>query len=62
MSANNNIDLIAAHAEYVKGAVEETIGNWTGSESWKESGHKDKDHALASMRSASNEPSVEDRN
>jgi uncharacterized protein YjbJ (UPF0337 family) len=30
--------LLNGHAQYAKGYVEETIGNVTGSEDWKQSG------------------------
>lgn len=44
MSSNSDqsASLLNGHAQYAKGYVEETIGNVTGSEEWKQSG---KDHA-----------------
>lgn len=40
MSANTDqpASLLSGHAQYAKGYVEETIGNVTGSEDWKQSG------------------------
>lgn len=52
MADNNNASLIGGHAQYVKGAVEETIGNLTGSQAWKDSGIHDKQEAVESMRAA----------
>ncbi len=57
MSDNNNASLIGGHAQYVKGAVEETIGNVTGSQAWKESGAHDKQEAVEKMRAANQGPS-----
>ncbi|CAO2650256.1 Nn.00g015480.m01.CDS01 [Neocucurbitaria sp. VM-36] len=55
MSANNQNQpgLVASHAQYVKGAAEETIGNVTGNEAWKASGAQDKTQAVDAMKSAS---------
>ncbi|KAF2866680.1 hypothetical protein BDV95DRAFT_504166 [Massariosphaeria phaeospora] len=44
--------LVASHAQYVKGAAEETIGNVTGSEAWKSSGAHDKAEAVDAMKAA----------
>ncbi|ORY13724.1 hypothetical protein BCR34DRAFT_561587 [Clohesyomyces aquaticus] len=56
MSSNENNQntpgLIAGHAQYVKGAVEETIGNLTNAASWKTSGEHDKSAAVSAMREA----------
>ncbi|CBX92309.1 hypothetical protein LEMA_P050150.1 [Plenodomus lingam JN3] len=49
----NQPGLVASHAQYVKGAAEETIGNVTGSEAWKSSGAQDKEHAIGDMKAAS---------
>jgi uncharacterized protein YjbJ (UPF0337 family) len=57
MTDNNNASLIGGHAQYVKGAVEETIGNITGSEAWKDSGVQDKQEAVEKMRAANQGPS-----
>ncbi|KAL6704818.1 hypothetical protein ACN47E_007622 [Coniothyrium glycines] len=55
MSANNQNQpgLVAGHAQYVKGAAEETIGNVTGNEAWKSSGVQDKEQAVNTMKAAS---------
>ena len=57
MSDNNNASLIGGHAQYAKGAVEETIGNITGSQAWKDSGVNDKQEAAEKMRAANQGPS-----
>jgi uncharacterized protein YjbJ (UPF0337 family) len=57
MTDNNNPSLIGGHAQYVKGAVEETIGNVTGSQAWKDSGAHDKQEAVEKMRAANQGPS-----
>jgi uncharacterized protein YjbJ (UPF0337 family) len=57
MTDNNNASLIGGHAQYVKGAVEETIGNVTGSQTWKDSGAHDKQEAVDKMRAANQGPS-----
>jgi len=44
--------LVAAHAEYIKGATESTIGSLTGSQAWTASGEQDKAHAKVSMQAA----------
>lgn len=56
MTDNNNASLIGGHAQYVKGAVEETIGNVTGSQTWKDSGVHDKQEAMDKMRAANQGP------
>ncbi|KAH8731273.1 hypothetical protein GQ44DRAFT_736355 [Phaeosphaeriaceae sp. PMI808] len=56
MSGNNNQNqpgLVSSHAQYAKGAAEETIGNATGNEAWKASGVQDKEQAVESMKAAS---------
>lgn len=55
MSANNQNQpgLVASHAQYVKGAAEETVGNVTGNEAWKASGVQDKEQAVDAMKAAS---------
>ncbi len=45
MADNNNPSLIGGHVQYAKGAIEETIGNVTGSQTWKDSGVHDKQEA-----------------
>ncbi|EMD91296.1 hypothetical protein COCC4DRAFT_129032 [Bipolaris maydis ATCC 48331] len=52
-AAPNQPGLVSSHAQYVKGAAEETIGNVTGSEPWKASGASDKEHAVEAMKAAS---------
>ncbi|KNC97815.1 uncharacterized protein SPPG_06810 [Spizellomyces punctatus DAOM BR117] len=55
MSSNQNVaepSLTHGHLQYAKGVVEETIGNVTGSESWKTSGHTDKAQAQAELQAA----------
>ena len=49
---NNNQQpgLLGAHAQYVKGVAEETIGNVTGSEEWKASGAQDKGASVDVMK------------
>ncbi|KAJ8128383.1 hypothetical protein O1611_g5252 [Lasiodiplodia mahajangana] len=49
---NKQPSLIGGHAEYVKGATEATIGNVTGSHSWKTSGEQAKAHAVDAMKAA----------
>ncbi|KAF2706916.1 hypothetical protein K504DRAFT_459347 [Pleomassaria siparia CBS 279.74] len=44
--------LVASHAQYVKGAAEEAIGNVTGAHAWKSSGVQDKEAAVADMKKA----------
>lgn len=56
MSSNNNASLIGGHAQYAKGAVEEAIGNVTGSQNWKDSGAHDKQEATEKMRAANQGP------
>ena len=57
MSENNNASLLGGHAQYVKGAVEQTIGNVTGSQAWKDSGARDKQDAVDKMNAANQGPS-----
>jgi len=57
MTDNNNASLIGGHAQYAKGAIEETIGNITGSQAWKDSGAHDKQEAVDEMRAANQGPS-----
>ena len=57
MSDNTqNASLIGGHAQYAKGAVEEVIGNVTGSQAWKDSGVHDKQEATEKMRAANQGP------
>ncbi|PVI07155.1 hypothetical protein DM02DRAFT_609131 [Periconia macrospinosa] len=54
MSSNQNTPgLVSSHAQYVKGATEETIGSVTGLENWKASGAEDKTKAVDAMKAAS---------
>lgn len=59
MTENNtsNPSLLGGHIQYAKGAVEETIGNITGSQPWKDSGIHDKQEAVEKMRAANQETS-----
>ena len=57
MADKNNASLIAGHAQYAKGAMEEAIGNVTHSQAWKESGAHDKEEAVNTMRAANQGPS-----
>ncbi|CAF3107033.1 unnamed protein product [Rotaria sp. Silwood2] len=57
MTDNNNASFLGGHAQYVKGAVEETIGSITGSQAWKDSGAHDKQEATEKMRAANQGPS-----
>ncbi|KAF2686600.1 hypothetical protein K458DRAFT_415956 [Lentithecium fluviatile CBS 122367] len=55
MSSNDNTNipsLVASHAQYVKGAAEQTIGNLSGSQAWQASGAQDKAHAVDAMKAA----------
>jgi uncharacterized protein YjbJ (UPF0337 family) len=42
--------LIGGHAQYVKGYVEETVGNVTGSKEWVDSGKKDTQEGIETMK------------
>ncbi|KAF2189432.1 hypothetical protein K469DRAFT_700618 [Zopfia rhizophila CBS 207.26] len=53
MTSNNQPGLISSHAEYVRGATEQTIGNISSSEAWEASGAQDKEQAVHAMRGAS---------
>ncbi|RFU77252.1 csbd-like domain-containing [Trichoderma arundinaceum] len=44
--------LMGAHAQYIKGAAESTIGSISGSQSWSASGAQDKAAGLAAMKKA----------
>ncbi|CAF1459251.1 unnamed protein product [Rotaria sordida] len=57
MTDNNKSSILGGHAQYVKGAVEETIGNVTGSQAWKDSGAHDKQEAAEKLRAANQGPS-----
>lgn len=57
MADNNNPSLIGGHVQYAKGAIEESIGNVTGSQAWKDSGAHDKQEAVEKMRVANHGPS-----
>ncbi|KAF9740470.1 hypothetical protein PMIN06_007649 [Paraphaeosphaeria minitans] len=45
--------LVASHAQYVKGAAEEMVGQVTGLPNWKSSGQEDKTAAVDAMKKAS---------
>ncbi|TFB04964.1 hypothetical protein CCMA1212_003197 [Trichoderma ghanense] len=60
-SGNNNTNqnqnqqnpgLVGAHAQYIKGVGESTIGNISGSQAWSASGEHDKAAAVDAMRKA----------
>ncbi|KAF2639783.1 hypothetical protein P280DRAFT_519171 [Massarina eburnea CBS 473.64] len=55
MSSNQQTvpGLVSSHAQYVKGAAEETIGNATSSQAWTASGAQDKTQAVDAMKIAS---------
>lgn len=42
--------MLAGHAQYAKGFVEETIGSVTGSKEWQESGKEDSRAGVDGMR------------
>jgi uncharacterized protein YjbJ (UPF0337 family) len=42
--------MTGGHAQYVKGYVNEMVGNVTGSENWKESGKMDQNNGIREMR------------
>jgi len=50
---NNTPGLAASHAQYVKGQAVDAVGSITGSREWKESGHEQKEQAVANMKAAS---------
>jgi uncharacterized protein YjbJ (UPF0337 family) len=50
MASNNQPSMVAGHAQYAKGYVEETIGNVTGSKEWQESGKKDTQAGIGEMK------------
>ncbi|KAL5375763.1 hypothetical protein DPSP01_010992 [Paraphaeosphaeria sporulosa] len=45
--------LVASHAQYVKGAAEEMVGQVTGLPTWKSSGQEDKTTAVDAMKKVS---------
>ncbi|KAG6030401.1 hypothetical protein E4U41_000106 [Claviceps citrina] len=47
--------LVQGHVQYVKGVTEATIGDVTGSSSWKSSGEQDKAAGLSAMKAAGEE-------
>ncbi|KAF2003350.1 hypothetical protein P154DRAFT_617962 [Amniculicola lignicola CBS 123094] len=62
MSSNpNQPGLIASHAQYVKGAAEETIGNVTNSPAWKASGVQDKEQGIAAMKRAGQQRDAQEK-
>lgn len=42
--------MIGGHAQYAKGYVEETVGNVTGSKEWIDSGKKDAQEGIETMK------------
>lgn len=42
--------MLAGHAIYAKGVVEETVGNVTGSAAWKEAGQRDAQAGISEMK------------
>ncbi|KAH6722832.1 hypothetical protein DL95DRAFT_301979 [Leptodontidium sp. 2 PMI_412] len=63
MSAPNPNDkqasMLAGHAQYAKGYVEETVGNLTGSKDWQESGKKDAEAGIGEMKAANQQRTSE---
>ncbi|KAF2088831.1 hypothetical protein K490DRAFT_38510 [Saccharata proteae CBS 121410] len=56
MSSNDNSNptgLIGGHAQYVKGAAVGAVGSVTGSDAWTQSGEQQKQSAIDSMKTAS---------
>jgi len=56
MSSSDNSNqpgLVASHAQYIKGAAVEGVGNLTGAQDWKQSGAEQKEHAVQEMKAAS---------
>nr|POF15993.1 hypothetical protein CFP56_76743 [Quercus suber] len=51
--STSNPSLIGGHAQYVKGAAEEVVGNVTGAQDWKQSGEQDKSAGIDAMKTAS---------
>ncbi|PBP23521.1 mismatched base pair and cruciform DNA recognition protein [Diplocarpon rosae] len=51
-SQGQNASMLAGHAQYAKGYVEETVGNLTGSAAWQESGKKDTEAGIEEMKAA----------
>ncbi|KAL7792129.1 hypothetical protein V8C37DRAFT_402541 [Trichoderma ceciliae] len=49
---NQQSGLIGAHAQYIKGAAEATIGSISGSQAWSASGAQDKAVGLEAMKKA----------
>jgi uncharacterized protein YjbJ (UPF0337 family) len=49
-SDKSNPSMLAGHAQYAKGYVEETIGNVTGSKEWQESGKNDSQAGIDEMK------------
>lgn len=47
---NEQPSMIGGHAQYVKGYVEETVGNVTGSKEWVDSGKKDAQAGIETMK------------
>ncbi|GAO51914.1 hypothetical protein SAICODRAFT_29374 [Saitoella complicata NRRL Y-17804] len=52
MSDSTSPSLIHGHAQYAKGAFEETIGSVTGAKSWTDAGSHDKSAAISEMKAA----------
>ncbi|KAM3069374.1 hypothetical protein ACMFMG_005478 [Clarireedia jacksonii] len=54
MSSNSEQQpsMLAGHAQYAKGYVAETIGSVTGSKEWIDSGKKDEEAGIATMKAA----------
>jgi len=44
--------LLSSHAQYAKAQAVDAVGSITGSKEWKESGHAQKEEAIANMRAA----------
>ena len=46
----SSASMVGGHAQYVKGYVEETVGNVTGSKEWQESGKLDAQAGIDEMK------------
>jgi uncharacterized protein YjbJ (UPF0337 family) len=50
--ARGEPSMLSGHAQYVKGAVEQTLGSMIGSESLKKTGQEDKEAGVTEMKAA----------
>lgn len=49
-NSNSDASIVGGHAQYVKGYVNETIGNVTGSKEWADSGKQDQEGGIGEMK------------